>query len=238
MNAIAMAFEADMLAAVQSSQSRMAIRESCTRICDVILVVNDILRIIQDAVLAVLLCKCLFHISVLLCDGSSHISVGAHSEFKLSVLATLDVPAAMDKWCASQFCIYPLQSCKRCDCDKLKHKLLSHLLLNLEWARDSPTLHHAAPRFDNRCCPTWHCEDERQPLCPRYISESRHEFSATLLKYMTTPVSVVDSGELFSLRTFHSAMKAALRPEATCSDINPQVSTILILKKMYVLLCT
>ena len=97
MNAIAMAFEVDILAAVQSSQSRMAIRESCTRICDVILVVNDILRIIQDAVLAVLLCKCLFHISILLCDGSSHISVGAHSELKLSILTTLDVPAAMDK---------------------------------------------------------------------------------------------------------------------------------------------
>ena len=33
MHAIAMAFEVNMLAAVQSSQSRIAIRESCTRIC-------------------------------------------------------------------------------------------------------------------------------------------------------------------------------------------------------------
>ena len=44
-----MALEANTLAAVQSSQSRIAIRESCTRICDGILVVNDFLRIIQDA---------------------------------------------------------------------------------------------------------------------------------------------------------------------------------------------
>ena len=102
----------------------------------------------------------------------------------------------------------------------LRHSTVQHLALITEVVQHDIAMH------------------ERQPLCPRYISGSRHEFSAMLLKYMTTPVSVVDSGELFSLRTFHSAMKAALRPEATCSDINPQVSTTLILKKMYVLLCT
>ena len=235
MNAIAMAFEVNMLAAVQSSQSRMAIRESCTRTCDVILVVNDILRIIQDAVLAVLLCKCLFHISVLLCDGSSHISVGAHSEFKLSVLATPDVPAAVDKWRASQFCIYLLQSCKRCDRDKPKHMLLYSI-----WSEEDILRHFTMQHLALITEVVQHdiAKHELQTLRPRYISGSRHEFSATLLKYMTTPVSVVDSGKFFSLRTFQSAMKAALRPEATCSDINPQVSTTLILKKMYVLLCT
>ena len=46
-------------------KSRIAIRESCTSICDVIFVVNDILRIHQD--------------TVLLFDYSFHISVGAHS---------------------------------------------------------------------------------------------------------------------------------------------------------------
>ena len=46
-------------------KSRIAIRESCTSICDVIFVVNDILRIHQD--------------TVLLIDYSFHISVGAHS---------------------------------------------------------------------------------------------------------------------------------------------------------------
>ena len=53
------------LADVQSSQSRIAIRESCTGICDVIPVVNDILRILQD--------------TVLLSNYSFHVSVGAHS---------------------------------------------------------------------------------------------------------------------------------------------------------------
>ena len=57
--------EANMLADVQSSQSRIAIRESCTSICDVIPVVNDILRIHQD--------------TVLLFNYCFHISVGAHS---------------------------------------------------------------------------------------------------------------------------------------------------------------
>ena len=49
MNVIAMAFEVNMLAAVQSSQLRIAIRESCIHICDGILVVNGFLRIDHDA---------------------------------------------------------------------------------------------------------------------------------------------------------------------------------------------
>ena len=55
MNAIAMAFESNMLAVVQSSLSRIAIRESRTRICDGILAVNYFLRIIGDAVVMQLL---------------------------------------------------------------------------------------------------------------------------------------------------------------------------------------
>ena len=57
--------EANMSADVQSSQSRVAIRESCTGICDVILVVNEILRNLQDTVLS--------------SNYSYHVSVGAHS---------------------------------------------------------------------------------------------------------------------------------------------------------------
>ena len=51
------------------------------------------------------------------------------------------------------------------------------------------------------------------------------------MKYMAMLMSTVDFGEILSLRTFYSAMKPALHPKATCSDINRQASTTLILKK-------
>ena len=48
LSAIPMAHKADVSASLQSSQSRIAIWESCTRCCDVILRVNDNMIIMQD----------------------------------------------------------------------------------------------------------------------------------------------------------------------------------------------
>ena len=63
---------------------------------------------------------------------------------------------------------------------------------------------------------------ELQPLRPRYISGSRHEFSATLLKYMAMPVNIVEAGELFFVANFPFRNEASitsgsylLRPQPT-----------------------
>ena len=73
--------------------------------------------------------------------------------------------------------------------------------------------------------------------CVLHIFGSSHEFAATLFKYTAMLVSTVDFGEFFSLRPFHFAVKPALRPDVTFSDMNIQVLTTLRLKKMLLLVC-